>query len=155
MNTSTKPKVLYLDDIQENLDSFLANFRRDFDVFVTNNPIDAYHIIDQNEIEIVVTDQRMPGMSGVEFLETVARDYPHVQRILLSGYSDFISAVEAVNKGKVYRIIAKPLNVNEIKDLLHEAWSSFKMAIEKDRMIAQLEKQNKQFEFMLRQKLLS
>jgi DNA-binding NtrC family response regulator len=155
MNTSTKPKVLYLDDIQENLDSFLANFRRDFDVFVTNNPIDAYHIIDQNEIEIVVTDQRMPGMSGVEFLETVARDYPHVQRILLSGYSDFISAVEAVNKGKVYRIIAKPLNVNEIKDLLQEAWNSFKMAIEKDRMIAQLEKQNKQFEFMLRQKLLS
>ena len=155
MNTSTKPKVLYLDDVQENLDSFNANFRRDFDIVVTNNPIEAYHIIDKEQIEIVVTDQRMPGMSGVEFLETVARDYPHVQRILLSGHSDFISAVEAVNKGKVYRIIAKPLNVQEIKDLIHEAWSSIKTSLEKDRIIAQLERQNKQFEFMLRQKLLS
>ena len=155
MNTSTKPKVLYVDDIQQNLDSFLANFRRDFDIVVTSNPIEACHIIEKEHIEIVVTDQRMPGMSGVEFLETVARDFPHVQRILLSGYLDFISAVEAVNKGKVYRIVAKPFNVAEIKDLIHEAWTSFKASLEKDTLIAKLELQNRQFEFMLRQKLLS
>lgn len=155
MDNSQKPKVLYLDDVQQNLDSFKANFRRDFNVFTATKPIEAYHMIEAEHIEIVVTDHRMPGMTGVDFLETVARDFPHVQRILLSGYSDFISAVEAVNKGKVFRIIAKPVNMSEIREMILEAWNNLRSTMEKDKLIAHLERQNKQFEFMLRQKLLS
>lgn len=155
MNSSQKAKVLYLDDVQENLDTFKANFRREFDVYTVMDPVKAHTMIAEHEIEIVVTDHRMPAISGVDFLEKVANDFPDVQRLLLSGYTEFISAVEAVNKGKVFRIISKPLSTGEVKEMIIDAWKNFKSVIEKDETIAALEQQNRQFEFMLRQKLLS
>lgn len=155
MNSSQKAKVLYLDDVQENLDTFKANFRREFEVHTVSDPIEAHRLISELEIEIVVTDHRMPNMTGVDFLEKVAAEFPHVQRLLISGYTEFISAVEAVNKGKVFRIISKPLSTGEVKEMIVDAWKNLKNALEKDETIAALERQNKQFEFMLRQKLLS
>jgi DNA-binding NtrC family response regulator len=151
----TRPRVLYLDDDQANLDSFRANFRDQFEVFTCSNPVDAYNTIAELCIQIVITDHNMPSMSGVEFLESISRDYPHVQRILLTGYSDLIPIVEAVNKGKVFRILTKPFNMKEINCMVLEAWEQCKEIFEREKMIYQLRRQNQQFEFILRQRLLS
>jgi DNA-binding NtrC family response regulator len=97
----------------------------------------------------------MPSMSGVEFLESISRDYPYVQRILLTGFTDLIPVVEAVNKGKVFRIMTKPFNMSEISKMVSEAWEQCKEMFEKERTIQQLTRQNQQFEFILRQRLLS
>jgi FixJ family two-component response regulator len=97
----------------------------------------------------------MPSMSGVEFLESISRDFPYVQRILLTGYTDLIPVVEAVNKGKVFRILTKPFNSKEIISMVSEAWENCKDVIEKERQIQMLTRQNQQFEFILRQRLLS
>ena len=151
----TMPRVLYLDDDQANLDSFRANFRDQFMVFTSTNPVEAYNVISENRIQIVITDHNMPSMSGVEFLESISRDYPHVQRILLTGYSELVPVVEAVNKGKVFRILTKPFNMKEISRMVSEAWEQCKEILERDRQIYQLKRQNQQFEFILRQRLLS
>src|ERR1700742_2176259 len=82
-----KPRVLYLDDDNANLVTFRANFRDQFEVFTSTNPVEAYNMISDNKIQIVITDHNMPSMSGVEFLESISRDYPNVQRILLTGYT--------------------------------------------------------------------
>lgn len=150
-----KPKVLYLDDDDGNLVTFRANFREQFAVFTTDNPVEAYDMIGEHKIQIVITDHNMPRMSGVEFLESIARDYPDVQRILLTGYTELVPVMEAVNKGKVFRILTKPFNMKEISRMVIEAWDQFRQVIEKDKLIHQLKRQNQQFEFILRQRLLS
>jgi response regulator RpfG family c-di-GMP phosphodiesterase len=149
------PKVLYLDDDQANLDAFRANFRQNFEVFTATNPVEAYNMIDIEKIHIAITDHNMPSMSGVEFLESISRDFPYVQRILLTGFTDLIPVVEAVNKGKVFRILTKPFNNKEIISMVNEAWENCKDVIEKERQIQMLTRQNQQFEFILRQRLLS
>lgn len=150
-----KPRVLYIDDDQANLDSFRANFRDQFTVFTSSNPVEAYNMIASDNIQIVIADHNMPAMSGVEFLESISADYPGVQRILLTGYSELVPVVEAVNKGKVFRILTKPFNMKEIARMVSEAWEQFKSMLEQEQLIQQLKRQNAQFEFILRQRLLS
>lgn len=150
-----KPRVLYIDDDQANLDSFKANFRDQFLVFTSTTPVQAYNMVGEENIQIVIADHNMPAMSGVEFLESISNDYPSVQRILLTGYSELVPVVEAVNKGKVFRILTKPFNMKEISKMVVEAWSQFKDGLEQEQLIHQLKRQNAQFEFILRQRLLS
>jgi response regulator RpfG family c-di-GMP phosphodiesterase len=152
---SEKPRVLYLDDDDSNLISFRANFRDQFEVFTSNNPVEAYNMIGEQKIQIVITDHNMPSMSGVEFLESIAEHYPEAQRIILTGYTEMVPLMEAVNKGKVFRIIAKPFNMKEISTMVSEAWDQFKIVFEREKMIKQLMRQNQQFEFILRQRLLT
>jgi len=150
-----KPRVLYLDDDDANLVTFRANFREQFEVFTSNNPVEAYNMINDQHIQIVITDHNMPSMSGVEFLESIAQDYPNVQRILLTGYTELVPVMEAVNKGKVFRILTKPFNMKEISRMVSEAWEQCVVLFEKEKLIKQLTRQNQQFEFILRQRLLS
>tara|TARA_B100000963_G_C22112320_1_gene445458 strand:- start:13 stop:468 length:456 start_codon:yes stop_codon:yes gene_type:complete len=150
-----KPVVLYLDDDQQNLESFKANLRDQFDIYTASDPIDAYNLIHDNGIEIIITDQRMPSMNGTEFLETMAKEFPKVQRILLTGVADWKAVVEAVNKGKVSKIITKPLNFNELRTAMTECIEQFRISLERENLIKTLQKQNQQFEFILRQRLLS
>lgn len=150
-----RPRVLYLDDDDANLLSFRANFRDQFDVYTSANPVEAYNMIGEHDIDIVITDHNMPSMSGVEFLESIARDYPDVQRILLTGYTELVPVMEAINKGQVFRISTKPFNLKEISRMVSEAWEQCRIVIERERLITQLKRQNQQFEFILRQRLLS
>ena len=153
--SSNKPRVLYLDDDQANLTSFKANFRQHFDVYTSELPIKAYNMIEELDIQVVIADHNMPSMNGVEFFESIASDFPYVQRILLTGYTELIPVVEAINKGKVFRISTKPFNFAEIKSMVLEAYDNFRTMLEKDQLIKKLTKQNQQFEFILRQRLLS
>lgn len=155
LELDTLPRVLYLDDDQGNLDSFIANFRSQFEVFTSSNPVEAYNMIAENRIQIVITDHNMPSMSGVEFLESISNDFPNVQRILLTGYSELVPIVEAVNKGRVFRILTKPFNMKEISRMVLEAWDQCKEIFEREKQLYQLKRQNQQFEFILRQRLLS
>lgn len=150
-----KPRVLYLDDDESNLVSFRANFRNNFEVFVATTPIEAYSIMEERGIQVVITDHQMPSMSGVDFLATMSRDFPNVKRILLTGYSEMVPLVDAINKGKVTAVLSKPFNAAEIGQVVIEAWNQFKELFEQEVYIKQLKRQNQQFEFMLRQRLLS
>jgi DNA-binding NtrC family response regulator len=150
-----KPRVLYLDDDESNLVSFRANFRNNFEVFVATTPIEAYRMMEDHGIQVVITDHQMPSMSGVEFLATMSRDFPNVKRILLTGYSEMVPLVDAINKGKVTAVLSKPFNAAEIGQVVIEAWNQFKELFEQEIYIKQLKRQNQQFEFMLRQRLLS
>jgi DNA-binding NtrC family response regulator len=106
-------------------------------------------------IQVVLADHRMPSISGIDFLETVARDYPGVQRILVTGQCDLSLLVEAINKGKVVGVLSKPFNPLEISAVISDAWSRFREVFENDIVMKQLRRQNQQFEFMLRQRMLS
>jgi len=150
-----KPRVLFLDEDERNLASFSANFGIQFEIYTTSCPFDAYNIIEDSNIQIVLADHQMPTISGVDFLEIIARDYPDVQRILVTAHCDMRVMLEAMNKGKVGGVLSKPFKQVEISDVVSDAWNRFKELVEKEVMMKQLQRQNQQFEFLLRQRMLS
>lgn len=123
----SKPRisVLYIDDEENNLTSFKATFRRDFDVFVTTRAAEAAEILAANEIHIILADQKMPELSGAEFLELVKTEYPDPIRMLLTGYADIQAVIDAINKGQIYRYITKPWNEQELRLILENAFDYY------------------------------
>jgi len=107
--------VLYLDDEVNNLRSFKAALRRDYHVLVAENPDEALKLLNQENPQIVFSDQRMPEMTGVEFLQRIRETHPEVIRILLTGFADIENVVQAINKGHVYRYLTKPWNEDDIR----------------------------------------
>lgn len=125
--STEKIRILYLDDEEHNLTSFKAAFRRDFEIFTTTDAGEAVSILNDNDIHIVISDQKMPSLSGVEFFELIIPDFPDPIRILLTGYADIEAVIDAINKGQVYRYITKPWNEQELRMTLvnaHELYSS-------------------------------
>jgi len=150
-----KPRILFLDDEPQNLVSFTSNLRDSFEVFTADSPIDAYSIIEREKIQIVLADHNMPSMSGVEFLEVMRKDFPHVVRILSTAFAEMVSVRDAINNGSIFRLITKPFDFKEIQLVLENAVSMLDENHDRDEMLRKLQKQNQQYEFILRQRLLS
>lgn len=151
----SKISVLYVDDEENNLFSFKATFRIKYNVHTAINGDAALEIVKKKPIDIIITDQRMPEMTGVEFLEKVIDINAEPIRILLTGYSDMSAVIDAVNKGKIFHYLTKPWDEKELDDTIQRAYQIYsdrKSAMEK---FSQLELSNEQLEFLLRQKLLS
>jgi response regulator RpfG family c-di-GMP phosphodiesterase len=120
-------KVLYLDDEENNLIAFKALFRREFDVFTTTSPQEAVAYLNANEVPIILSDQKMPELSGVEFFELTLNDFPNAVRILVTGYADIEAVIHAINRGQVYRYVAKPWNENDLRVCLLNAAERYEM----------------------------
>jgi response regulator RpfG family c-di-GMP phosphodiesterase len=114
-------QVLYIDDEEHNLFSFKASLRKDFKVFTATNAEEGLKMILEKEFHVVIADQRMPEMTGVEFFEKLLKINKEPIRILLTGYTDIASAIDAINKGEVYRFIDKPWNLDQIKNAILNA----------------------------------
>lgn len=147
--------ILYVDDEENNLVSFKANFRIKYNVFIAISGDEAMKIINSKHIDIIITDQRMPNMTGVEFLEKVLETHPDPMRILLTGYADMNAVVDAVNKGKIFHYLSKPWNEEELDMTIARAYDVYLERIRIKEMNDKLVVSNDQFEFLLRQKLLS
>ena len=147
--------ILYVDDEVHNLNAFKASFRRYFNVFTAISAETAVEVLRKENINIIVTDQRMPVTTGIEFLESIIDEYPDPIRILLTGYSDINAVIDAINKGQVYLYITKPWQDEELKLNLDRAYEVFSLRKQNKQLIEKLAIVNEQLEFMLRQKLLS
>jgi two-component system, sensor histidine kinase and response regulator len=116
-----KIHVLYIDDEENNLQSFRASLRKDFKIYTAIRPEEGLRIVSEEEIHVVISDQRMPVMTGTEFFEQMIKINPDPIRILLTGYSDIASVIDAINKGEVYRFIDKPWNIEQIRNSIKNA----------------------------------
>jgi DNA-binding NtrC family response regulator len=150
-----KINVLYVDDEVGNLTAFKAAFRRDFNIFIAESAEEGTKILDQNEIEIILTDQRMPETTGVEFLQSIMDNYPDAIRIMVTGFSDIATVIDAINKGKVYKYVTKPWDNDSLKMTINQAYEVYRLRKENIQLTQSLLQANKQLEFMLRQKLIS
>ena len=117
----SKPKVLYVDDEKNNLMSFKAAFRMDFEIFLANSPDEALELLTKEEVHIIISDYRMPLMTGVELFEKIRFAFPRPFRVLLTAYGDVQSLTDAINKGNVFRYIKKPWVDEDIKSAVKEA----------------------------------
>ncbi len=121
-----KARILILDDEENNLISFTSAFRKEYTIFAVQDHHSAYRILEDEEIHIVISDQRMPSVSGVDFLESVVQRHPETVRMLLTGFDDFEPAIEALNRGAIYRYISKPWDEVELRLSLKNAYATYK-----------------------------
>lgn len=117
-----KPKVLVIDDEADILDLLYRTLHREFRVLRANNGPEALEILEQEQdVAVIISDQRMPLMSGTEFLSLTAERYPDIIRIIVTGYTDVDDLVEAINSGKVFKYVTKPWDDEDLKRSVRKA----------------------------------
>ena len=119
--TGERPKILFLDDEERILNALGALFRYKYQVFTATTGEQALAILRRCRVHVVVSDQRMPGMTGVEFLRQAKMVSPNTVRILLTGFSDLSAIIDSVNDGEVYRFLNKPWGNQEIQAVIADA----------------------------------
>ena len=123
--TETRPDrtLLLLDDEENVLRSLVRLFRRDgYRILAAGNVRDAFDLLATNDVQVILSDQRMSDMSGTEFLGRVKMLYPDTVRLVLSGYTDLATVTEAINRGAIYRFLTKPWNDDELREHIRQAF---------------------------------
>ena len=119
---NTKPKLLIVDDEADNLDLLYRTFRRDYKVLKAASGPAALEILEkEGDVAVIISDQRMPLMSGTEFLSRTATKYPEIIRIILTGYTDVEDLVEAINTGQVFKYVTKPWDELHLMAVVQQA----------------------------------
>ena len=117
-----KPKLLVIDDEPDNLDLLCRTFRREYKVLRAESGPEAMTILaNEGEVAVIISDQRMPVMSGTEFLSQMVVQYPDTMRIILTGYTDVEDLVEAINACKVFKYVTKPWDENDLRTVVKQA----------------------------------
>ena len=129
--------ILYVDDEEMSLKYFTRAFRNKFRILSAANAQDGYRLLEQHrdEISLVMTDQRMPGEKGVQFLERARQLHPRAIRILTTAYSDLEVAIEAVNSGAIYKYATKPWDVPQLEMTLKRALEFFMVQRDRDLLL--------------------
>jgi two-component system, probable response regulator PhcQ len=132
-----KCTILYVDDEQKSLKYFTRSFRNGFRVLSAASTVEGYRLLEQHrdEISLLMTDQRMPGEGGVEFLKRARRLHPTAIRILTTAYSDLGVAIEALNSGAIYKYVTKPWDVPQLEATLKRACELFMVQRERDLLL--------------------
>ncbi len=141
--------ILYVDDEENNLVSFRAALRRHYNVFTAISGVEGMKIVAAHDIHVIVTDQRMPGMTGVQFLQKLP-DEPESIRMILTGFSDIEAIIEAINTGRVYRYITKPWDKDELKITIDNALEAVRLRRDNKDLIHQLKVHNDELEEKVR-----
>lgn len=134
------PSILYVDDEQNNLDAFKAAFRRHYQIHTAISALEALKILGKFPVQVIISDQRMPEITGTEFFEAVLQSYPDAIRIILTGYSDMEPIIKAINTCRIFRYLTKPWNVNELKEVIDLALMTYAVEHKNKELLLHLQK---------------
>lgn len=138
---SEKPLLLCVDDEVNNLDALERIFRKKYNVLKAASANEAYKLLSQHDnIPVIISDQRMPEVTGVEFLEKSLATHPNSIRILLTGYTDIESVIDAVNIGQIYRYLTKPWDTTDLLNTVDQALEKYNLKSELSLKNQELEK---------------
>ncbi len=131
MNSQNKSTVLFVDDESFVLDALRRVFRQDeYTLLFAGNANEAMTILERTSVQVVVSDFRMPGMNGGEFLHAVAEKWPDTIRIILSGFADMTSVISSINEGQIYKFISKPWRNEELLEVVRASVEKYWQQIE-------------------------
>lgn len=139
-----KARVLYVDDSAMNLTLFEASFQNDFEIYLADSGPAGLEILKKENIAVIVSDQRMPGMSGTELLEIVAKEYPDIVRFILTAFTDYETVVESVNRGQVYGFFNKPFDADNVRISINKAKELYDLRTQRAEIMSRLEKANRE-----------
>ncbi|HEY5656774.1 MAG TPA: response regulator [Myxococcota bacterium] len=140
---SSPPRILVVDDEEAILETMTYTFQDDYEVFTSTSARRALDILDEHRpFAVVLTDQRMPDMSGVEFMAEVCKRHPATVRMILTGFSDMEAIIQAINDGHVYAYITKPWEPEQLKQLMKQAVAHHRLRSENDKLLSELQSAN-------------
>jgi len=116
-----KPSVLYVDDEIHSLSAFKSAFRRNYEIFTAISAKEGEKLLEGNDIQIIITDQRMPHITGLEFLTSTIKKHPHAIRILITGYTDIQVSIDVINRCRIYQYVPKPYKPQQLRKILDSA----------------------------------
>ncbi|MDH3602197.1 MAG: response regulator [Candidatus Tectomicrobia bacterium] len=138
MAEPSKYSILVVDDEEEILQSLRGLLRLEYEVHTAQNAAEGLEIFRRRQIHVVMSDQRMPEMTGAQLLSKVQEERPETMRILFTGYADIEAVVEAVNEGRIFRYIAKPWNPEELQATVRMACAEYGQFAERERLLYDL-----------------
>lgn len=141
-----KKRILYIDDEKANLVNFKFLFQDDYEIYTALSAQEGLEILKSTEIQIVISDQRMPDMTGVEFLAKISQLYPDIIRILLTAYTDTNDLLDAINIGQVYQYITKPFQSHFLSNVLNKASEICDLRKSNKELIFKLKTKNEEYE---------
>ncbi|SFF23464.1 Signal transduction histidine kinase [Thermoflexibacter ruber] len=136
-----------MDDEIDNLVVFESAFRWHFQIFTANSALNALQILEKNpDIALLIADERMPEMSGLNLIEIVLKKYPDIINIILTGFGDLQTIIKAINMGGIYHYVTKPWKQEELKITIENALESYELRQQNKALIINLQQANKELE---------
>jgi diguanylate cyclase (GGDEF)-like protein len=139
---ATRPAILLIDDEPDNLDLLRRTLHRDFQVFMAQSGTEGLKILKQNNIAVILADQRMPGMTGAEFLAQAIRCSPSAKRVIITAYADIEAVIDSINSGRVHYFIRKPWDSRELHATLDHLLELQRLEQENSRLVDELRDKN-------------
>ncbi len=147
-----KQTVLYVDDDQENLRAFRRLFRKHYEVLIAESGAEGLQLLEAHApIPVIITDQRMPEMTGIEFLEQSIRISPDSIRMIITGFTDVQALIDSINTGRVYRYITKPWDEQDLYVTIKRAVESYELKAYNAQLLLDLQHQNEALEHSYQQ----
>jgi len=143
---TSKYSILYVDDEKHNLHVFNASFFKYYKIITALSGTEALEILQKETVHLIITDERMPNMTGLEFLEEIANKYVEVPRIILTAYSDISVIIDAVNRCGIYQYVQKPWDRESLKLVIDNALQKYQLEIDKKQLVLDLEMVNQALE---------
>src|SRR5450432_1027721 len=135
MTASNKHTLLVVDDEMDVCDSVHDLLRREFNVLRARSADEGLKLMRENEVHIIMTDQRMPKVTGVELLKSIRAGHPQVIRMLFTGYSDLDSVIAAINHGHIFRFLKKPWQPEDLEEAVREAAAEYDRLVDSAEMM--------------------
>jgi response regulator RpfG family c-di-GMP phosphodiesterase len=145
MDGGTERVLLLVDDEENILSSLKRLLRRDgYKILHANGGQEGLDVLARESVGVVISDQRMPQMTGVEFLHQVRDRHPQTVRLMLSGYSDLKSVTDAINEGAIYKFLTKPWDDELLRKNVAEAFEQYELRRRNRRLTDELQKANEE-----------
>jgi len=135
-------KVLYIDDEKINLSTLQIALKKWFEVYTLEDPSQALHVIAREGINVVITDQRMPGLTGLELAKKIQEQFPDTIVIILTAYDDNETMLAAINQGGIFRYLLKPWDINDMMQTLDNAFETHELRQKNNSLVSVLVNQN-------------
>ncbi|MGL1893079.1 MAG: response regulator [Spirochaetaceae bacterium] len=143
-------EILFVDDEKEILSSIKRQFRKEkFTIDTCNSGNEALELLKAGNYKVILSDERMPEMNGLELMKQVKTLYPATIRIILSGYADSETIINAINQGEIFRFISKPWNYDEMLDCINQAIGKWESEVKKKKYIEQILEENRRLKMKL------
>jgi DNA-binding NtrC family response regulator len=134
-----KRPILVVDDEPEMLFSLRNLLRPEFEVFTARSGAEGIKILEDHTIHVVMTDQRMPEMTGVQLLSRMKSEHPCAMRLIFTGYADIKAVIDAINQGNVFRYVTKPWDPEDLLEALREAGTRYDQVVRRNALLAELQ----------------
>lgn len=137
--TNGKRPILVVDDEPEMLFSLRNLLRPEFEVYTAGSGEEGIKVLQEHLIHLVMTDQRMPEMTGVQLLSRIKSEHPKAMRLIFTGHADINAVIDAINQGNVFRYVTKPWDPEVLLDALREAGTRYDQIVKRNRLLSELQ----------------